>query len=173
MTRHSSPEPTAEHQASAPGLLPPELDFEPVPLRARRDGWTPDRQRLYVAALACLGHGGQAAALVGLSEQTAARLRARPEGASFGRACERAWQIGKGCRRAAAAAQRGGPAGPAFSTLKEAELTEQSEPSGAFSNLPRGRAANPGSAHTEGKAAVFEDARGNLWKLVQLIPAPA
>jgi hypothetical protein len=41
------------------------LDFTPVPLRSRRDGWTPERQRLYVAALARTGHGGKAAAAVG------------------------------------------------------------------------------------------------------------
>ena len=36
-------------------------DFIPVPVRYRRDGWTSERQRLYVAALAETGHAGGAA----------------------------------------------------------------------------------------------------------------
>ena len=28
------------------------LDFDPVPLRYRRDGWTPDKQELFIRALA-------------------------------------------------------------------------------------------------------------------------
>lgn len=75
--------------------------FTPVRLRRRVDGWTPERQRLYVAALARWGSGRRAAAEVGLTPQSAARLRRRPEAASFAGACEAAWRIGKGRRRAA------------------------------------------------------------------------
>ena len=63
------------------------LTFTPVPLRRRRDGWTPERQRLYVAALFETGHAGKAARAVGMTEQSAARLRRRPGAGSFARAC--------------------------------------------------------------------------------------
>jgi len=69
--------------------LPP--DFTPVPLRARRDGWTPERQFAYVAALAEFGHGGRAAEAVGMTEQSACRLRRRPGAAAFNGLCEAAW----------------------------------------------------------------------------------
>jgi hypothetical protein len=84
------------------GALPGPLDFTPVSVRARVDGWTPERQRLYVAALARWGSGRRAAGHVGLTPQSAARLCRRPDAASFSAACERAWTIGKIARRAAA-----------------------------------------------------------------------
>lgn len=112
------------------------LDFTPVPVRYRSDGWTPERQRRYVAALARWGNGRRAAAHVDMSEQSAARLRARPEGASFGRACERAWRIGK---RARYHARRCGGAG--ILSPKGAELSENYETSGA----ERGRPPSPGA----------------------------
>ena len=77
--------------------------FTPVRLRGRIDGWTPERQRLYVAALARTGSARSAAAEVGLTEQSAGRLRRRPEAAEFARACEAACRIGKIGRRSAAA----------------------------------------------------------------------
>jgi hypothetical protein len=75
------------------------LDFTPVRLRARVDGWTPERQRAYVAALARWGSGRLAAEHVGLTPQSAARLCRRPHAASFSAACQRAWTIGKIARR--------------------------------------------------------------------------
>jgi len=66
-------------------------DFDPVPLRHRRDGWTPERQRRYVIALFETGHMGKAARAVGMTEQSAARLRRRPDAACFARACEAAY----------------------------------------------------------------------------------
>jgi len=62
-------------------------DFTPVPLRHRIDGWTPERQRSYVALLRKSGLAVQAARAVGMTPQSAARLRRRPEGASFDAAC--------------------------------------------------------------------------------------
>lgn len=74
------------------GDLPtPPPEFTPVPVRSRRDGWTPERQFAYVAALAEFGHGGRAAQAVGMSEQSACRLRRRPGAAAFDRLCEAAW----------------------------------------------------------------------------------
>jgi hypothetical protein len=69
---------------------PGALDFEPVPVKARRGGWTPVAQKLFVAALAAgLGLSGAARA-VGRSRQSAYRLRERPDAASFASAWDRA-----------------------------------------------------------------------------------
>lgn len=71
------------------------LEFDPVPVRRRRDGWTPERQRRYVAALFETGHGGKAARAVGMTEQGAAKLRRRPDAVSFARACEAAYRAAR------------------------------------------------------------------------------
>lgn len=66
------------------------LDFEPVPVKSRHDGWTADTQKMFVFALAAgLGVSG-AARVVGKSRQTAYRLKERPNAASFASACDRA-----------------------------------------------------------------------------------
>ena len=78
-----------------PDLPTPPPEFTPVPLRARRDGWTPERQFAYVVALAEFGHGGRAAQAVGMSEQSACRLRRRPGAAAFNRLCSAAWLLAK------------------------------------------------------------------------------
>ncbi|HEV2865434.1 MAG TPA: hypothetical protein VGX37_02885, partial [Allosphingosinicella sp.] len=65
--------------------------FTPVPLRYRSDGWTPERQRLYVAALFATGSARKAAHAAGLTEQSAGRLRRRPDAASFDAACTAAY----------------------------------------------------------------------------------
>jgi catechol 2,3-dioxygenase-like lactoylglutathione lyase family enzyme len=116
--------PATPGAASVAESLPSELAFEPVPVRHRRDGWTPERQRLYVAALARWGSGRRAAAAVGLSEQTAARLRLRPGAGSFRRACEAAYTLAKRRRRSHVSSPTGD------------ELSETSEPSAPASNLP-------------------------------------
>lgn len=54
--------------------------FSPVPLRARRDGWTIERQCGFLAHLYVTGSVGLAAARVGMSRNSAYRLRMR-EGA--------------------------------------------------------------------------------------------
>jgi hypothetical protein len=70
------------------------LDFDPVSLRHRADGWTPAKQREYVEALADSGVARYAAARVGMSEQSANRLRRRASARSFDRACDAAIRIG-------------------------------------------------------------------------------
>jgi hypothetical protein len=64
--------------------------FDPVPLRYRRDGWTPDKQRRYVALLFKTGLAAEAARAVGMTQRSATRLRRRPEGAAFDSACRAA-----------------------------------------------------------------------------------
>jgi hypothetical protein len=69
-------------------------DFEPVPVRHRHDGWTPRKQRLYVEALAETGCASEAASRVGMTEQSANRLRRRPDARGFDIACEAAHELG-------------------------------------------------------------------------------
>jgi hypothetical protein len=57
--------------------------FTPVPGRARRDGWTEERQRAFIAALDGTGCVGRAAAAVGMSRKSAYRLRRRKGAESF------------------------------------------------------------------------------------------
>lgn len=65
------------------------FDFTPVPISPRRDGWTPERQRAFIAALA--EHGGVAAAArsVGMTPQGARKLRRRAQAEGF----SYAWDI--------------------------------------------------------------------------------
>ena len=69
-------------------------DFEPVPLRYRRDGLTPEKQREYVEALAECGVARRAAERIGVSEQAIARVRLRADAQAFDLACEAAQRIG-------------------------------------------------------------------------------
>jgi hypothetical protein len=80
-------------------------DFTPVPVRARKDGWTPDRQRRFVALLRRGRAIAQAARAVGMSRESAYRLRERPGAESFAAA----WD--------AALAMRPAPAGTNLSQL--------------------------------------------------------
>jgi hypothetical protein len=70
--------------------------FEPVPSRRRHDGWTPERQRAFVLALAKIGIVSAAAAAVGMSRKSAYALleRAGPE-SGFARAWAEAQASGR------------------------------------------------------------------------------
>ena len=70
------------------------FDFEPVPVRARHDGWTPEKQREFIEALADTGIVREAAARVGMTEQSAWRLRRRADAAAFDIAWEAAAPAG-------------------------------------------------------------------------------
>ena len=76
-------------------IPPGALDFVPVPVKARHDGWTPETQKMFVLALAAGSGVSGAARLVGKSRQTAYRLRDRPDAASFASACDRALAFAK------------------------------------------------------------------------------
>ncbi|HET9637952.1 MAG TPA: hypothetical protein VFP12_01970 [Allosphingosinicella sp.] len=93
-----SPEPASDDAASPFNRQPDEaadrLAFEPVPLRYRSDGLTPEKQRAYVEALADCGIAREAAARVGVSETSIARVRRRSDAVSFDRACEAAHVFG-------------------------------------------------------------------------------
>ena len=53
----------------------PPIDFDTVPVRDRHDGWTPERQHAFVAALAESGCVTEACKAVGVTSQSAYRLR--------------------------------------------------------------------------------------------------
>jgi hypothetical protein len=73
-----------------------EPEFAPVPLaRARHDGWTPQRQRLFLIALAALGTVDAAAQAVGMSRISAYNLKKRDGAASFAREWDRAVGFGR------------------------------------------------------------------------------
>lgn len=77
---------------------PPPEDFRlftPVPLkRIRRNGWTSDKQRAFIMALAELGNISMAARSVGMSPRGAYGLRDRAGAESFAEAWDRALLMG-------------------------------------------------------------------------------
>jgi hypothetical protein len=78
----------------SPADPPPLPGFEPVPLRYRVDGWTPEKQRAYVEHLAETLCPEAAAALVGMSAESVRRLRRRPGAEGFDAACDAALRKG-------------------------------------------------------------------------------
>ena len=68
--------------------------FEPVPIKPRHDGWTPDRQRDFIEALADTGSVEAACKHVNMTTVGAYRIRRLPEGASFAKAWEAALDLG-------------------------------------------------------------------------------
>lgn len=70
--------------------MKPVLDFEPVPRQCKRhDGWTPDRQRGFIEALARTGSVSRAADAVNMAKEGAYQLRLHPEAGPF----RRAWAV--------------------------------------------------------------------------------
>jgi hypothetical protein len=60
--------------------------FTPVPVRARHDGWTEERQRTFIRVLAETRCVGAAALAAGISRESAYRLRRRKGAESFAEA---------------------------------------------------------------------------------------
>ncbi len=69
------------------------IQFEPAKLRARRDGWTPEKQIRFIQVLAATCCVEEACRAVGMSDTSAYTLRDRPAGASF----RRAWDAALDC----------------------------------------------------------------------------
>lgn len=69
-------------------------DFTPVPRQPRKDGWTPTRQRAFIAHLAATGSVTAATSSVGLSTTQAYRLRAAPGAGEFASAWDAALDCG-------------------------------------------------------------------------------
>src|SRR5690348_14688506 len=77
--------------------LPPDepITFTPVPLqRKRRTGWTPERQRAFIDALARCGSVSAAVRQVGMSARGAYALLDKPGAESFADAWDRAAIMG-------------------------------------------------------------------------------
>ncbi|MFA7596703.1 MAG: hypothetical protein WCY92_10125 [Novosphingobium sp.] len=70
--------------------------FTPVPVRARRDGWTPERQARFLGWLAQTGCVAKAAAKLGMARETAYRLRRREGAGSFAHAWDAVMTIRNG-----------------------------------------------------------------------------
>src|SRR5690349_17720266 len=62
---------------------PMPIRFTPVPLKARHDGWTADRQRRFIHVLAATKSLAKACAAVGMSRTSAYKLRDRPDALHF------------------------------------------------------------------------------------------
>jgi len=92
--------PASEPPASAPDAAPAASEspeFDPVVLRDRSDGWTPRKQREFIEALADTGLVREAAARVGMTAQSASRLRRRADARAFDIAWDAA--LRQGARR--------------------------------------------------------------------------
>jgi hypothetical protein len=92
--------------------LPDFLRFAPVPVRSRRDGWTPALQFRFVLSLS-LGAGvDEAARRLGRSRQTAYALRRRAGAEQFAAAWDAAVDFAREARGAAAGLPLGGGGSP-------------------------------------------------------------
>ena len=70
--------------------------FMPVPLRARADGWTPERQARFIGLLAETGSVAEAARRCGMGRESAWRLRRRHAAESFAHAWDAVVAIRQG-----------------------------------------------------------------------------
>ena len=85
--RHSRITPAPD----AAALDDPLPDYQPVTLtRQRHDGWTAERQRTFLIALAETGCISEACRLAGITARSAYRLRAHPLGERFAAAWDQA-----------------------------------------------------------------------------------
>jgi hypothetical protein len=73
-----------------PARKEPVIKFTPVPLRARQDGWTAERQIAFIEALAETACIEEACRRVGMSDSAAYTLRHRPSAAAFRKAWDAA-----------------------------------------------------------------------------------
>src|SRR5437660_1421447 len=70
------------------------VEFTPVPVRYRHDGWTAERQIAFIEKLTDCGSISAAAQHVGMSRESVRRLRRRPRGRAFRDACDAALDCG-------------------------------------------------------------------------------
>ncbi len=94
---HDMPDPD-DARALFKSDLPPDLQFEPVPRRARRsNGFTPERQRAFIATLAATGSVTLSAKAIGCSRFAIDKLRNAAGAESFSAAWSAA--TARGARR--------------------------------------------------------------------------
>lgn len=80
----------------AHGHNPDDYEWVPVLRKRRKDGWTPERQRAFIGALADTGEVMAAARSVGMSDSSAYALRRAPGAESFAAAWEAALAASSG-----------------------------------------------------------------------------
>ena len=73
---------------------PPLPEFTPVPRRYRHDGWTPERQKAFIEALADCGSVTRAAGMVNMAQANCYALRRSPGAEEFRRAWDAALDFG-------------------------------------------------------------------------------
>jgi hypothetical protein len=86
-----------------PDNIPPFLRFAPVPVRSRRDGWTPELQFRFLLALARGAGADEAARTLGRRRQSVYALRRRAGAESFAAAWDAAVDFARAARGAVAA----------------------------------------------------------------------
>lgn len=86
--------PTVPAQGKEVAPRPSLLDFAPVPRRYRHDGWTPERQRAFIHALADTGCVDRSARMVNMAQTNCYALRRAPGAEEFARAWEAALDCG-------------------------------------------------------------------------------
>lgn len=84
------------HQLDQHGHDPDAYDWVPVLRKRRKDGWTPERQRAFIGALADSGEVLAAARSVGMSDTAAYTLRRAPGAEGFAAAWEAALAASSG-----------------------------------------------------------------------------
>ncbi|MBO9712323.1 hypothetical protein [Sphingomonas sp.] len=95
MKQHPPKSPPAVEPAEA-APADPLAAFVPVPLAPRHNGWTADRQRLFLAALAETGCISRACEAASIAPRSAYRLRRDPRGAAFAAAWDQALRVATG-----------------------------------------------------------------------------
>ncbi len=82
-----------KHDHPTPDTTDPLATYTPAQLRARHDGWTAERQRTFLAALAETGCISEAAHAAQIAPRSAYRLRNHPQGRAFAKAWDQALQL--------------------------------------------------------------------------------
>jgi hypothetical protein len=78
----------------SPALPAFDVPFDPVPVAARHDGWSPVKQRGFIDALAACGCVKAAAGHVGITAKSAYRLRNRADAVGFAAVWDQAQREG-------------------------------------------------------------------------------
>ncbi len=126
---------------------PPPVRFAPVPLKARHDGWTPARQARFIEELAATRSITRACAVVGMSRESAYRLRDRERAEGFRLAWDRALRLevempGPRSPRAVQRLRRLGPLAPGAGFRGKVDDVEEME----GPPNPAGHGRSPSSA---------------------------
>ena len=157
-------------EKAPPEVLPPApVDFAPVPVRVRSDGWTASRQREFIEALTETGCVSEACAEVGITPRSAYRLRQHPKAQAFRRAWDHAQSLA--ATRLTAIAWERAIHGASERLYKDGELVaERRKPSDKLlmwllahhNPTAYGWAAKPPATAPDGSFFVVEHARKEL-----------